>query len=208
MTRPTPMPEPTVAAFDFDGTLTRRSTFLSFLYFASSSTMAFTAHLGGLLPYVPLPVFAGESGRHVFKEQVISQFFTGMSKEALHSYAKAFLDDQVDLFFPQGLKRLEWHLAEGHQCYLVSANLAPFLSVWTARYPKLQLLATEMECKEEIYTGRLQGRNCWGEEKKRRLLAALEPIKNLTLYAYGDSAGDAALLKYADYPHYRPFRSS
>lgn len=39
--------KPIIAAFDFDGTLTRRNTFVPFLYAISRSSLAFARHLMG-----------------------------------------------------------------------------------------------------------------------------------------------------------------
>lgn len=198
--------KPVIAAFDFDGTLTRRNTFVPFLYALSRSKIGFAGQWGGLIPFLPL-LLSGESGRNQFKKQVIRQFFRGISQERLQAQAERFFSQtESELFLPEGLKRLEWHLKEQHRCYLVSANVTPFLDVWVMRYPGLQLIATDLECCEGVYTGEMISQNCWGEEKMRRLRVALAPEKEWTLYSYGDSQGDRALLEQADYAHYRPFR--
>lgn len=201
-----PSLRPVIAAFDFDGTLTRYSTFLPFLYTLSRSSIAFATRLGKLIPFLS-HLLSGEEGRHRFKARVIRLFFRGLSQKYVYAQAEQFFhQSQAKCFLPQALKRLTWHLEQGHQCYLISANIAPFLAAWTRRYPGLQLLATELACNEGIYTGDIQGYNCWGEEKMRRLHAALLPQKEWILYSYGDSVGDHALLAHAHYAHYRPFR--
>ena len=75
----------------------------------------------------------------------------------------------------------------------------------------LQALADRLaeafaEYLHEKVTGRLEGRNCHGEEKVRRLrehynLASMEYI-----YAYGDSEGDRPLQAVAHEFHYRSFK--
>ena len=51
-------------------------------------------------------------------------------------------------------------------------------------------------------TGRLEGANCRGPEKARRVGALLEErgLENAEVWAYGDSDDDAALLGGADHP--------
>jgi phosphatidylglycerophosphatase C len=56
-----------------------------------------------------------------------------------------------------------------------------------------------------LVTGRLVGKNCYGEEKPRRLAELLGDRRCYCLYAYGDSRGDRALLNCADYAYYRRF---
>ena len=53
-----------------------------------------------------------------------------------------------------------------------------------------------------VLTGRLVGPNCRGPEKVRRLenWLAAHDITDAVLWAYGDSAGDDALLARADHP--------
>ncbi|MGA1052242.1 MAG: haloacid dehalogenase-like hydrolase, partial [Ilumatobacteraceae bacterium] len=54
-------------------------------------------------------------------------------------------------------------------------------------------------------TGRLDGPNCRGAEKVRRLTDWLESdglgLGEVTLWAYGDSSGDRELLAAAQHPH-------
>ena len=51
-------------------------------------------------------------------------------------------------------------------------------------------------------TGRLEGANCRGPEKAQRLRAWLEAagLADAEVWAYGDSSGDAELLRDADHP--------
>lgn len=202
------MPKLVVAAFDFDGTLTRYNTFLPLLHAVSPSSVHFAMRFGRLLPYSPY-WFAGEEGRGFFKAKLIDAFFQGVTRAHVKKKAERFFNKvNVGLFLPDGLKRLEWHLEQQHLCYVVSANLTPFLEEWVLKYPGLKLLATDLESQNGVYTGRM-GNNCWGEEKLRRLQEAVNhehQEKEWILYAYGDSLGDKALLAEADYAHYRPFR--
>lgn len=196
---------PVVAAFDFDGTLTRQDTFLPFLYAICPSKFAFAARLSKLALFLP-DFYSAEEGRHRFKARVVRLFFRGLSQQDVEAQAERFFQQKgLSIFFPQALERLQWHLEQHHRCYVISANIAPFLAVWAKRYPGLQILGTRTVCHDGIYTGDIQGYNCWGEEKVRRLQAELGAQKEVILYAYGDSRGDHALLARAHYAHFRPF---
>jgi len=56
------------------------------------------------------------------------------------------------------------------------------------------------------FTGLLEGADCTGAEKLRRLQALVGGLHDVELHVYGDSDGDRELLAAADHPHFRPFR--
>ncbi len=107
---------------------------------------------------------------------------------------------------PQAMERLHWHKQQGHDCILVSASLELYLVPWAKRHGFQDILASRLEIDQKgRVTGQLIGKNCWGAEKRRRLIELLGPQKYYQLYAYGDSRGDQELLEIADYPFYRLF---
>jgi phosphatidylglycerophosphatase C len=68
-----------------------------------------------------------------------------------------------------------------------------------------QVLGTQVEFdRSGRCTGRLLGANCRGDEKVRRLSAWMQSIgierSEATIWAYGDSNGDRAMLEFADHP--------
>lgn len=196
---------PVIAAFDFDGTLTYRDTLIPFL----SSIFGMAKVYGKLLFLAPkLSLFPlGLLKRAAAKELILTAFLKGMQKEALEGYALRFATQALSkLVRPEGIKRLEWHLAAGHRCILISANLDLYLNPWGKKAGFQEVVASEIAFDDNLKaTGLLKGSNCWGEEKVRRLKALLGPKENYILYAYGDSQGDQPLLDLADFPHYRTF---
>jgi phosphoserine phosphatase len=76
-----------------------------------------------------------------------------------------------------------------------------------AEYLRVELLATELQQEHGRWQPRLDGANCKGPEKVRRLQAHLGPLEEVVLEAYGDSRGDRELLLAAELPHYRSFQA-
>ena len=66
-------------------------------------------------------------------------------------------------------------------------------------------LATQMEVLDGSLTGRLQGKNCYGPEKVRRINEVVDKSDYDITFAYGDSRGDLEMLKMSDKPCYRRF---
>lgn len=187
-----------VAFFDFDGTLTRRDTLLPFLRLISG-TPKFAAKMAYLSPV--LAAYAAKLMRNdVAKEIVLRHFLRGMQPDALHSYGRKFVDNVLPgLERPEGIERLRWHKAQGHTCVLVSASLDVYLEPW-ARNAGFDAWITSSLALDEAgrVSGRLEGANCFGEEKVRRIKAWLYKKDCVALYAYGDSSGDLPMLNLVD----------
>lgn len=193
----------TIAAFDFDGTLTDRDSLLPFLFFTAGTSQT----LGKLL--MSLPVLAaftlGLESRQATKEYVLTKFFKGLPENDLRALAQVFAAEELDKYVSKnGFKRIKWHLCQGHRCVLVSASLELYLRPWAEAKGFANVFASILQTDQDgNITGKLVGRNCWGIEKTRRLQEVLGPKENYVLYAYGDSQGDKELLALADHPYYR-----
>lgn len=195
----------TIAAFDFDGTLTYRDSLLSFLIFAVGPVRTIL-YLLLELPYL-LGFCMGVISRQKVKEAVLTRFFLGESIEALKKKGESFAKNHLpSLVRPEGLERIIWHRNQGHRCILVSANLALYLEPWSKANGFDVCLATRLEVTSSgKVTGRLEGLNCRGEEKVCQLKKNIGN-ERVILYAYGDSDGDRELLTFADYPYYRKLK--
>lgn len=196
-------PKSVVAAFDFDGTLTRRDTFMAFLLH-TAGPLQFSRHLTALLPTLAA-YGAGLLRNDVAKERVLTRFLTGMPLNQLQQQGEQFATRKLPrLLRPEAMARLDWHQTQGHRCLVVSASLELYLTPWAKQRGALDVIGSRLEVAEDgSVTGKLQGANCHGEEKVRRLQQLLGPRDTYTLYAYGDSPGDRPLLAYADRGFYR-----
>ena len=194
-----------VAAFDFDGTLTRRDTLLPFLQYLLGDVQV--ARHALLL----LPTLAGYGlgliNNGIAKERVFVQCLAGMELDELQQQGERFAARVLPgLLRQEALQRLEWHQQQGHRCVAISASLALYVQPWALRAGFDDVIATHLETREDgRISGKLAGKNCFGIEKVRRLEALLGPRGGYTLYAYGDSLGDKELLSSADYAYYRHF---
>ena len=104
---------------------------------------------------------------------------------------------------PDTVSRLRRHRELGHRVVLVSASLEQYLVPFGQSLGVDGVVCTRLERNEQgLLTGRLDGANCRGPEKARRLERWLADngLADATLWAYGDSAGDDELLARADHP--------
>jgi phosphatidylglycerophosphatase C len=190
-----------VAAFDFDGTLTRRDSLLSFLVFVRGP--ATTARAVAAESPLFARVLLGRASRDQAKEALLTRLLAGAEVQQLSDSGQAFAERLVTREIrPAMRRRLDWHRRAGHQVVIVSASPTIYLDAAGRQLGVDAVLATELEVGADgRLTGRLAGRNCRGDEKASRLRAWLdrsghEPSSQV--WAYGDSRGDTEMLALAD----------
>ena len=190
-----------VAAFDFDGTLSRRDTLLPFIRRVLGSARLAMVLAGNGVPLALM--LAGRADRDDTKARVLEDALAGFEADRLEragaAYA-AFLVDGGRLRDEVVARALE-HKRLGHRVVVVSASPAVYLGPLGRRLGLDEVLATRLERGTDgRLTGRLEGRNCRGEEKVLRLREwmAAAGQDGAEVVAYGDSSGDDELLAFAD----------
>jgi phosphatidylglycerophosphatase C len=190
-----------VAAFDFDGTITRRDTLVPFLAYACGRARV-AAALAAVAPRLTLAV-AGRGSRDDAKVALLEHVVAGRDAGEIAAAGRAFADRLAQddrRLRADVLERVRWHREAGHELVLVSASLTTYLDPLAPRLGFDTVLATTLEVAPDgRLTGRLVGLNCRGAEKVARLDAWLAGSA-CTLWAYGDSSGDDELLARADRP--------
>ncbi len=194
--------EPVVAAFDFDGTLTRRDSLLPFLWYVAGP-LSFAWNTLVLLPTL-VRYAAGTLDNGPAKERVLRQFLQGRSVDDLRTRAEQFADDTIpSLLDPEAIQRLRWHQRQGHRVVLVSASVELYLRPWADAMGLDGVIGTRLAVEGGRFTGAFATPNCYGPEKVRRLDAEGPSLQDATMYAYGNSRGDRELLARADHAFYQ-----
>lgn len=190
-----------IAAFDFDGTLTTKDSFIEFIRFCKGTK----ALVKGLLRYAPLLVLMK---LHLYpnykaKQKVFAYFFKGMKLTEFDKHCETFAIQCSFLLRDKGVRAVLQAQKNGAETVIVSASVYNWVEpcVYADAY-----LCTEIEVKDGLLTGRFLTKNCYGQEKVNRLLEKYPNRKDYHLTAYGDSRGDKELLAFADKAHYKPFR--
>jgi phosphatidylglycerophosphatase C len=186
-----------VAAFDLDGTLTRRDTLLPFLLRSCGRSRTAAALMAESL--LLLRGAAGnDRARDDAKAGVLRRLLAGRPVAPLLELAETFADDVMGtLLRTDAAARIEKHRSQGHELVIVTASPELYVGPLARRLGIDHVLGTRLEVDDSgVLTGRLLGANCRGAEKVARLQAWLgeEPYE---LWAYGDSAGDRELLALA-----------
>ncbi|MDR5799229.1 MULTISPECIES: HAD-IB family hydrolase [Caballeronia] len=179
----------TVAAFDFDGTITTQDSLKSFIRHTVGRTR-FALAVAAALPWL-IGVPLGLTDRGSAKARFLRHALHGVSVGALQSAAERFCSTRLlEIVRPEMLVRIRDHQSLGHTVVIVSASPSLYLEIWARTHDIDTVLSTELEIGERGFSGRLLSANCWGPEKVRRLTRWWNSMPPSTLYVYGDSRGD------------------
>ncbi len=192
---------PTVAAFDFDGTITVRDTMSGFLREVAGTRALLTA--AGLdLPRLLLAA-SGHGSRDEGKGRLLMRLFGGRATEEVVALGRRYGARLVAREIRSEMRaRLRWHAERGHRVVIVSASLDTYLDEVGRLLGVDSVICTKLAVGADgAFTGRMDGGNCRGAEKARRLTAHLASLGGGTLgWAYGDSPGDREMLAMAENP--------
>ena len=189
-----------VAAFDFDGTVSRRDTLVPFLVKATGSAKfaSVAAQLGlhGARGTVNL------RNRDDVKARMVELLLAGRSADELDALGAAYAQDLLaSRLRPFMVERVRAHVDDGFETVFVSASMVQYLRPVAAALGVDHVIAVETEVVDGRLTGALVGPNVRAEEKVVRLRRWLESTGDPApeLWSYGNTSGDHALLEAADH---------
>jgi phosphatidylglycerophosphatase C len=191
---------PVVAAFDFDGTLTRGGSMWPFLAAVCGVRRTVLSGLA-VFPRLVLAALAGGTAADRAKEALLRRTLGGRDRAEVARAAAAFGRRHYHRRRrPDVGARLEQHRLQGHRLVVVSASPELYVGPAGEELGADAVIATRLAVDDRgRFTGGYDGRNCRGEQKLARLgeWAALYAPGAL-VWAYGNSAGDRRLLAGAD----------
>lgn len=198
-------PITSVAAFDVDGTLTVADCVVPFLRRTAGTTRLIRRMMRSP---VALASAGARRDRDALKAASASAAFAGLTIEGVRADAQLFAHDVYSRRLRgEVVERLRAHVDAGDTVLLVSASFEVYLRPLASLLGAHDVLAARLEVGDDgCLTGRLDGPNCRGAEKVRRLHEWLDEHAGgrsaVHLSAYGDSAGDRELLADADEAHW------
>ncbi|HEY1827648.1 MAG TPA: HAD-IB family hydrolase [Acidimicrobiales bacterium] len=199
----------TVAAFDFDGTLTNGGSVYAFLVALRGHVTVLRA-VARMAPALLRAALTSGTAADDTKERLFSRLLGGLSETDVDARAARFA--QRHLAHHQRadtLARLDWHRRQGHHIVIVSASPEVYVRPAGEQLGVDGVVATRLAVGGGgLLTGGYEGKNCRGAEKYARLIVHLRQQGLLegnggdrqpTLWAYGNSRGDLRLLNAADH---------
>lgn len=195
----------TLALFDFDGTITVKDSTLSFYKFLYNSKVLFLYnHYFLCLHYLFL-----------YKLKLIS--YMTLKSKRLDIHTSKFNDSEISKLSEQyyekcffrilnskAIDRINWHKNQGHEVWVISASYDFLLKKWSEQNG-LNLITNKTffkHCKRQIY-----GKDVNYDSKVEYLKLEVDQNDYSEIYAYGDSEGDQAMLDFANFKFFKPFRN-
>lgn len=198
-----PKPDKALVAFDFDGTLTVKDSFMAFLAWRSG-VPRFAIGMVQLIPAALAYLIHRDRG--VIKKAAVKIFFGGIDRKTLQASADEFARIAADrLLRPDALAAWNDWGGQGAKRVIVTASPEILVAPFAKRLGAEGLIGTRLAFDEhDRVTGQFIGPNCRAAEKVVRLTQAYGPDLRLTA-AYGDTSGDTEMLAAAEHKGYRVF---
>lgn len=181
--------------FDLDGTLTTKDTLWSFLrFYSGTSSLIFR----GIRAAPTLTAYVlGLTSAERAKSTLLSAILKGESKATIEGKAREFCEKILPELLNENLMvELKQYLKSGEKVCIVTASC----SAWVAPFCielGIDLIATELDFQNGIFSGKFMTPNCKGEEKVRRIRLQYNLEKFSSVIAYGNLPDDQPMLNLA-----------
>jgi HAD superfamily hydrolase (TIGR01490 family) len=191
-----------VALFDLDGTLTRRDTYLAYL-------LGFLVRHPTRLPRaLPLPLavashLAGWRDNTWLKATFLHAVLGGVPRSSLEAWTQLFVERLLQRGLrPRARDIIARHRAAGDRLVLVTASFDFYAEPLAERLDLDEVVCTRAAWDGSgRLTGHLEGSNCYGEAKLRRVRELLVGWPGQRMIAcYTDHHTDLPLLRYVHRP--------
>ncbi len=191
--------------FDFDGTITKRDSMLELTRFHRGNIPYFLGliYLSPILLLYKMRWISNWKAKQFF----LTYFWGGIPKEEFQSICEKFtLKKLPAILRPGAIEALETFKENHDQLVVISASAEDWLKPW-AEKNGIFVIGSQLAVRNGRITGKLEGKNCYGPEKVKRLKKVFDLADYTEIIVYGDSKGDNELFDLATTVHYKPFRN-
>jgi len=185
------------ALYDFDGTITRKDTTILLLV---ALLKLRPWRFFGLIWFLFRMFVARDSvSKQGYKNKAIGYLIKDLSGMRLSGALKDFRNKVKFQYRPSVLTSIDLAIQDGCTVLIVTASPSFAISDCVSDLPVI-VLGTEFEKKENIYTGLLKSKNCYGQEKVNRIneWASSNKTTLSVQSAWGDHFSDFDMLSLAE----------
>lgn len=193
-----------LAIFDIDYTITRKETLMEFFKYSISKDKR-------NLRFLPRAAFSGLMYvMKIYDEKKVKEkflkFIDGIKEEDLSILVKDFYRDRLqNIVYTDALKMMRKLKNEGYDIYLISASPEFYINEFYNIDVVDKVIGTRFTFENGVFIRKMNGENCKGEEKVKRLKEVLDK-ENIQVdfknsYMFSDSLSDKPLLDLVGKPY-------
>ncbi|HTN05781.1 HAD-IB family hydrolase [Agriterribacter sp.] len=193
-----------IAFFDFDGTITCKDTLFEIIKYQKGKRALYVGliKLSPWLIAMKLRIISNAAT----KEKVLTFFFKDTPLQDFQRKCDEFITRKLPrLIRPDALQEINKHKQNNTTVVIVTASAENWIEGWCGQN-HIKCIATKLEIKDGSITGKIDGKNCNGVEKVKRIKTLFQLEEYETIFAYGDTKGDKPMLSLAAFAYYKPFR--
>lgn len=200
-----------LAIFDVDYTLTKKETLVEFYIFMMKKNPK-------LLKYLPKSLFS--SMFYFFNihdastvKKVFIRFIDGIEENEMKKIVKEFYEVRLSkILYKDAIDMIKKMKMQGYKIYLISASAEFYLNELYNIKEVDKVIGTRFTTEKGIHRNKINGENCKGEEKVKRLKEVLKE-ENMDVnfeesYMFSDSLSDLPLFNIVGHPYLINFKKS
>ena len=193
-----------LAIFDIDYTITRKETLMEFFKYLVSKDIK-------NIKFLPRALYSGLMyGIKVYDEKRVKEcflkFIENIDEAELAKLTKSFYDERISkILYKDAVDMIKKLKKEGYMVVLISASPEFYVKEFYAIKEVDLIIGTKFTFEGGKFIRKMDGNNCKGEEKVRRLNKVLKE-KNIKVdfknsYMFSDSLSDKPLLDLVGNPY-------
>ncbi len=193
-----------LAIFDIDYTITRKESLMEFFKYIVSKDIK-------NIKFLPRALYSGLMyGIKVYDERKVKEcflkFIENIDEVELANLTKSFYDERLSkILYKDAVEMIKKLKKEGYMVILISASPEFYIKEFYAIKEVDLIIGTKFAFEGGKFIRKMDGNNCKGEEKVRRLNEVLKE-KNIKVdfknsYMFSDSLSDKPLLDLVGNPY-------
>lgn len=193
-----------LAIFDVDYTITKKETLMQLFFFMLSENLR-------NIIYIPRAIISGFLyAIGVFDEKKVKEsflrFIYNKNESEVYSISKKFYKNKISkILYKDAVYKIKSLKEKGYKIYLISASPEFYLFQFYNIKEVDKIIGTKFIFENGRFICKMEGENCKGEEKVKRLTKELEKddikVDYKESYMFSDSLSDKPLLDLVGKPY-------
>ena len=186
-----------LAIFDIDFTLTKKETSIELYKYMLRKDPKLIRHLPKHL--ITLLLYGIKFYDEKKSKEAFLRFLDGVEEKEVQRIVKDFYREKLStIIYEDAIKMIKKLKSEGYKIYLISASGEFYLNELYNIKEVDKIIGTRFKVENGVFKSLMEGANCKGEEKIKRLMEELKKdsveVDFKSSYMFSDSLADLPLL--------------